>query len=92
MLIILGALCGLGFDQNGYSLHPNNDMEVTFDIHVDDHLLLNVNKIRLGINLILTDKEWEDAQIGHHEKVVAELQQLIRKDVVDLFLWVVVIS
>lgn len=64
-------------------------MEVTFDIHVDDHLLLNVNKIRLGINLILTDKEWEDAQIGHHEKVVAELQQLIRKDVVDLFLWVV---
>lgn len=81
-----GALCGLGFDENGYSLHPNNDMEITFDIHVDDLLLLNVNKIRLGINLILTDKEWEDAKIGHHEKVVAELQQFIRKDVIDLFL------
>jgi ATP-dependent RNA helicase TDRD9 len=30
-----GALCGLGFDEKNASIHPENDVEISFDVEID---------------------------------------------------------
>ncbi|KAK9501254.1 hypothetical protein O3M35_011997 [Rhynocoris fuscipes] len=49
-----GALCGLGFDpETGEGYHPENDMEVMFDVKYDLEDLEYINKMRFWMNFIV---------------------------------------
>ena len=38
----MGAICGLGPDLEGRAIYPDHDMEVTFDVTIDDRDILDV--------------------------------------------------
>lgn len=49
-----GALCGLGYQENtGASLFPDHDMEIVFDTQITQDDIIMINKIRIGINVLL---------------------------------------
>lgn len=49
-----GALCGLGFERRtGASLYPEHDIELGFDVVLDQDDMFMVNVVRMFINMIL---------------------------------------
>lgn len=94
-----GALCGLGFDErSGMSMHPDNDIECAFDTKLDMHDLIQINNVRLAINMIIgndgDNKTWtvEDRNLRRHQekacnsllKVVLRSRQLVEPTYVRL--------
>ncbi|XP_048805452.1 ATP-dependent RNA helicase TDRD9 isoform X2 [Lagopus muta] len=70
-----GALCGLGWSQTCRApLLPENDMELTFDVHFDVDDVLEINILRAAINKLLC----ECAVCSGKEKM-PELQESVRQ-------------
>uniref|UniRef100_A0A8C6IWB9 RNA helicase n=2 Tax=Melopsittacus undulatus TaxID=13146 RepID=A0A8C6IWB9_MELUD len=52
-----GVLCGLGWSQtSGAPLLPENDMELTFDVHFGVEDILEINILRTAINKLLSER------------------------------------
>ncbi|XP_052549791.1 ATP-dependent RNA helicase TDRD9 isoform X2 [Tympanuchus pallidicinctus] len=70
-----GALCGLGWSQTCRApLLPENDMELTFDVHFDVDDVLEINILRAAINKLLC----ECAVYSGKEKM-PQLQESVRQ-------------
>ncbi|XP_074645257.1 ATP-dependent RNA helicase TDRD9-like [Tubulanus polymorphus] len=57
----IGAICGLGADpETGGSALPDHDMEITFDVEIDQDDINEINGVRIGINYV----------VGHQEPII----------------------
>ncbi|XP_052105936.1 ATP-dependent RNA helicase TDRD9-like [Mytilus californianus] len=78
----IGAICGLGVDRDQrHSLFPDHDMEITFDVEIDNKDISQINGVRSAINLA----------IGNEEKVSAwgpdaiyKIQEAARKKLLEV--------
>ncbi|XP_076314429.1 ATP-dependent RNA helicase TDRD9-like [Tachypleus tridentatus] len=81
-----GALCGLGYDPGTkQSIYPDHDMELVFDTTFDCEDISAINKVRMGVNLLLGSEEelaqWAPLQIRNiQQRVKRHLQELISRN------------
>ncbi|TRZ24453.1 hypothetical protein HGM15179_002660 [Zosterops borbonicus] len=75
-----GALCGLGWSEtSGAPLLPENDMEVTFDVHFGLEDITEINSLRAAMNKLLCEQAVYSGQ-----EQVAQLQENIRQKLLCL--------
>ncbi|KAK7104950.1 ATP-dependent RNA helicase TDRD9-like [Littorina saxatilis] len=78
-----GALCGLGYDpdEHNYGLLTDHDMEVAFDVDIDDEDIHLINRVRHAINLALGSRgsvaEWGPEAVASKIQAPAR-EQLMR--------------
>lgn len=79
----IGALCGLGYnpDDRSLPLLPDTDIEVTFDVNIDDEDINLINRVRHAINLAVGSRtntaEWDADTVASRIQVPAR-DQLLR--------------
>ncbi|CAD5114488.1 DgyrCDS3613 [Dimorphilus gyrociliatus] len=55
---IVGAICGLGYEiDTNNSIHPDNDIEVEFDVELTELDLELINKVRQALSIIVGRKD-----------------------------------
>ncbi|KFP91773.1 Putative ATP-dependent RNA helicase TDRD9, partial [Apaloderma vittatum] len=75
-----GVLCGLGWNQTcGAPLFPENDMELTFDVHFGVEDISEINILRTSINKLLSQCAVSSGQEG-----MTQLQEGIRQKLLCL--------
>ncbi|XP_065661782.1 ATP-dependent RNA helicase TDRD9 isoform X2 [Hydra vulgaris] len=77
----IGALCGLGANDNGESILPDHDLELSFDIKFDAEDLLLINSVRFLINTAIGI---ESETIEHPIDKVSEIQKYAREKLLNL--------
>ncbi|KAM9557007.1 ATP-dependent RNA helicase TDRD9 isoform 3-T3 [Guaruba guarouba] len=75
-----GVLCGLGWSQtSGAPLLPENDMELTFDVHFGVEDISEINILRTAINKLLSE-----CAVCFEQTRVTQLQEDIRQKLLCL--------
>ncbi|XP_063255532.1 ATP-dependent RNA helicase TDRD9 [Prinia subflava] len=75
-----GVLCGLGWSEtSGAPLLPENDMEVTFDVHFGQEDIVEINSLRTAMNKLLCEQALYSGQ-----EQVAQLQENTRQKLLCL--------
>ncbi|XP_040528296.1 ATP-dependent RNA helicase TDRD9 isoform X1 [Gallus gallus] len=70
-----GALCGLGWSETCRApLLPENDMELTFDVHFDVDDILEINILRAAINKLL-----HECAVCSEKEKMPQLQENVRQ-------------
>jgi ATP-dependent RNA helicase TDRD9 len=81
-----GAICGIGFDPlTKRSIHPDNDIELDFDVKIDEKDFQMINTVRMTINLIIGSQEKVDGwfSIGERLKTMQSLARENLTKVID---------
>lgn len=69
-----GCISGLGTDSEGHSVYEEDDMEVIFDVKIDNEDLDLVNSIRMTCNMLLRENAGQHCTLESlREKVRTEL-------------------
>ncbi|XP_064649764.1 ATP-dependent RNA helicase TDRD9-like [Lineus longissimus] len=83
----IGVLCGLGVDpDSGHPAFPDHEMEITFDVTIDNDDLTMVNGVRTAINMALgstgtvspvdwTPEQIKRIQINTREKLITLIEK-----------------
>ncbi|XP_068016320.1 ATP-dependent RNA helicase TDRD9 [Melanerpes formicivorus] len=75
-----GVLCGLGWSQTcGAPLFPENDMELTFDVHFGMEDISEINILRTAINKLLCE-----CAVCSGQEIMTQLQENIRQKLLCL--------
>ncbi|NXH77020.1 TDRD9 helicase, partial [Hydrobates tethys] len=75
-----GVLCGLGWSQAwGAPLLPENDMELTFDVHFGVEDISEINILRTAINKLLCE-----CAVCSGQERITQLQENIREELLRL--------
>ncbi|NXX45654.1 TDRD9 helicase, partial [Tricholaema leucomelas] len=71
-----GVLCGLGWSQTcGAPLLPENDMELTFDVHFGVEDISEINILRTAINKLLCE-----CAVCSGQEIMTQLQENVRQN------------
>ncbi|XP_051477823.1 ATP-dependent RNA helicase TDRD9 isoform X1 [Apus apus] len=75
-----GVLCGLGWSQTfGAPLLPENDMELTFDVHFGVEDISEINILRTAINKLLCE-----CAVNSGQEIMTQLQENVRQKLLCL--------
>ncbi|NXG46955.1 TDRD9 helicase, partial [Psilopogon haemacephalus] len=75
-----GVLCGLGWNQTfGAPLLPENDMELTFDVHFGVEDISEINIVRTAINKLL-----RECAVCSGQEIMTQLQENVRQKLLCL--------
>ncbi|KFO74837.1 Putative ATP-dependent RNA helicase TDRD9, partial [Cuculus canorus] len=75
-----GALCGLGWSQTCQApLLPENEMELTFDVHFGLEDIAEINILRIAINELL-----HECEVYSEQERMRQLQQNVRQKFLSL--------
>ncbi|XP_061232265.1 ATP-dependent RNA helicase TDRD9 isoform X1 [Neopsephotus bourkii] len=75
-----GVLCGLGWSQSsGAPLLPENDMELTFDVHFGVEDISEINILRTAINKVISERT-----VSFEQTRVTQLQEDVRQKLLRL--------
>ncbi|XP_071601524.1 ATP-dependent RNA helicase TDRD9 isoform X2 [Heliangelus exortis] len=75
-----GVLCGLGWSQTcGAPVFPENDMELTFDVHFGAEDISEINILRTAINKLLSE-----CAVCSGQEIMTQLQEDIRQKLLCL--------
>ncbi|KAG8184735.1 hypothetical protein JTE90_019337 [Oedothorax gibbosus] len=77
----IGALCGLGYDEKGYAIYADHDLEIAFDVKISREDISVINGIRMGFNILLNS---DSDVLQYPSSSVSILHETTRKTIIDL--------
>ncbi|GFO22448.1 tudor domain-containing protein 1 [Plakobranchus ocellatus] len=76
----IGALCGLGYDEDNLPILPDHDIELTFETHFTTEDIALINEVRMAINIALGS----DSAIQWEENIIYSIQEKARTSLLAL--------
>lgn len=76
----IGALCGLGYDEDNLPILPDHDIELTFETEFTTQDIAMINEVRMAINIALGS----DSAFGWGPNVIASIQERARNSLLKL--------
>jgi len=76
-----GCVAGLGMDSRKVPVYADHDMELVFDVEIDDEDVRMANSVRLMCNMLLKDNSAKYKTIeGLRERIRKELLRFVKRD------------
>lgn len=79
----IGALCGLGYDENSLPILPDHDIALIFETVFDNEDIAMINEIRMAINIALGTED-SIAGCGWGEDFITRIQEKAREKLLAL--------
>ncbi|RUS84472.1 hypothetical protein EGW08_007768 [Elysia chlorotica] len=76
----IGAICGLGYDEDNLPILPDHDIELTFETEFTTQDIAMINEVRMAINIALGT----DSAFGWGQNVISSIQERARTSLLDL--------
>ncbi|KAI8787906.1 ATP-dependent RNA helicase TDRD9 [Biomphalaria glabrata] len=77
----IGAVCGLGYDDENLSVLPDHDIELTFETEFTTEDIVMINEVRMAINIALGT---EDTMATFGQDVFVRIQEKAREKILML--------
>ncbi|XP_059163764.1 ATP-dependent RNA helicase TDRD9-like isoform X2 [Physella acuta] len=77
----IGALCGLGYDEDNLPILPDHDIALTFETNFGTDDIVMINQVRMAINVALGT---EDAVVCWGQDILTRIQETARDKLLTL--------